>query len=143
MDSINAALAALELQDPPNYTATAKLYNIDRTTLSRRHRGITAAKGSAPPPTSLLSFQQKKDLVRYINQLTNRGLPPTVAMVRQFACNISGKWPGKNWVYRFVDSEKNGLQSGFLTGFDLSRKKADNAYEYQLYFDLVGDPINY
>ena len=37
MDPINAALAALELQDRPNYAWTAKEFNINPTTLSRRH----------------------------------------------------------------------------------------------------------
>ena len=128
MDSIDAALADLKLQDTPNYTATAKKFNIDRTTLSRRHRGVTAPKGSSAGPTLLLSIEQRKGLVDYINELTNRGLPPTAAMVRQFAHDIGGKWPEKNWVYRFVDSAENNLQSGFLKGFNLSRKKADNAY---------------
>ena len=34
MDPINAALAALELQDPPNYTWIAKEFNVNYTTLS-------------------------------------------------------------------------------------------------------------
>ena len=37
MDSINAALAALELQDRPNYTWTAKEFNVNCTTISRRY----------------------------------------------------------------------------------------------------------
>ena len=44
MDPINAALAALELQDPPNYTWTAKEFNVNRTTLSRRYRRITRSR---------------------------------------------------------------------------------------------------
>jgi len=37
MDPIDATLAALELQDPPNYTQTAKEFNVIRSTLSRRY----------------------------------------------------------------------------------------------------------
>ena len=40
MDSIEAALAALDLQLKPNYTQTANEYGVDRTTLSHRHRNI-------------------------------------------------------------------------------------------------------
>ncbi len=43
MASIEAALADLALQDSSNYTATAKKFNINRSTLSRRHRGKTAS----------------------------------------------------------------------------------------------------
>ena len=44
MDSIEAALAALNLQSKPNYTQTANEYGVDRSTLSRRHRNITGSK---------------------------------------------------------------------------------------------------
>ena len=44
MDPINAALAILEPQDPPNYTWTAKDFNINRTTLSWRYWQITRAR---------------------------------------------------------------------------------------------------
>ena len=44
MDSIEAALAALDLQLKPNYTQTANEYGVDRTTLSRRHRNITGSR---------------------------------------------------------------------------------------------------
>ena len=54
MDPINAALAILELQDPPNYTWTAKEFNVNRTTLSRRHRRITRAREDATEMKSLL-----------------------------------------------------------------------------------------
>ena len=38
MNSIEAALEALELQKSPNYTKTAKEFDINRTILSRRYR---------------------------------------------------------------------------------------------------------
>ena len=141
MDSIDVALANLALQDVPNYTATAKEFNVNRSTLSRRHRGKTAAKASQPPSTSLLSDEQQRGLISYINELSNRGIPPTTTMVRRFAYDISGKMPGKNWVYRFIRSEKNTLQSAYLKGVDLHRKKADNIYQYKLYFNLVCNPF--
>ncbi|OCK98990.1 uncharacterized protein K441DRAFT_653384, partial [Cenococcum geophilum 1.58] len=54
MYPIDAALAALELQDPPNYTRTAKEFNVNRTTLSRRYRQITRARENATEIKSLL-----------------------------------------------------------------------------------------
>lgn len=139
MDSIEAALRALALQDKPNISATAKLHGVDRTTLSRRWRGKTNGRDQYIDSVSLLTKQQQKNLVLYINKLTERGIPPTNAMVRNFAHDICGIWPGKNWVFRFVDTHKNILKSGYLQGSDLSRKKADNAYQYRLYFELVCD----
>ena len=124
MDPIEAALAALELQDSPNYTATAKEFGINRTTLSRRHRGLTAPKGVNTAPHAILSYGQRKTLSNFINDLTLRGIPPTSRMVARFAEEIGGKPVGKNWVARFIKASKKNLASGFLVGFDLNRKKA-------------------
>ena len=138
MDSIDAALADLALQETPNYTATAKKFNINRTTLSRRHRGLTSKMGTNPNPAALLSPEQSKGLVDCINRLTTQMLPPTTYMVRRLARDICGKPPGKNWVNRFINSESNTLDSAFLNGADLARGKADNEYQYRLYFNMVG-----
>jgi len=54
---IEAALDDLKLQKHLNYTTTAKKCDIDRTTLSRRHRGITSARGSREANSQLLSKQ--------------------------------------------------------------------------------------
>jgi hypothetical protein len=104
MGSIEAALNDLKSQKHPNYTATAKKYYVDRTTLSRRHRGITAARGSREANSQLLTKQQSKNLVAYINKLTERGIPPSTHMVRQFAYDICQKKPGKNWAARWRKS---------------------------------------
>ena len=77
MDPINAALAVLELQDPSNYTWTAKEFNINYTTLLWRYWRITRAREDATEMKSLLLIQQERTLLRYINLLTKRGLPPT------------------------------------------------------------------
>ena len=95
MDSIDEALADLELQDVVNDSETAKKYKIDRTTLSRRHRGVTAKKGHNPPNSALLSIEQRNTLIAFINHLTERSLHPTPRLVRRFAFHISGKMPGK------------------------------------------------
>ena len=81
MDSIEAALEALSLQSKPNYTKTAKAYNVNRSTLSRRHRQVTGSKASGYNSQALLNNQQSRTLINYINELSERGLPPTVAMV--------------------------------------------------------------
>ena len=47
MGSIEAALAAIELLGPResiNYTAIAKKYGVERSTLSQRHRAIIHAR---------------------------------------------------------------------------------------------------
>ncbi len=143
MTSIETALADLALQDSFNYTATAKKFNINRSTLSWRHRGKTAFVKKSKQTTSILSNQQEKELIRYINKLIERCISSLNVMIRVFAYNISGKQAGKNWSYKFVQRHSDILQSKFLQEADLERKKADNVYQYQLYFDLVSVFISF
>lgn len=140
MDRIDEALAALALQDIPNYKRTAIEYGVNRTTLSRRHRGLCKSRGEAKEYQCLLSHQQQKVLVEHINSLSEAGIPPTPSMVRVFAFEISQTWPGNNWVSRFVETHKAKLKSAYLCGFDLKRKRADNYYLIKKYFDLVRLP---
>ena len=44
MQAIDKALKYLASQESPNYSATARKYGIDRTTLSRRHRGLARSR---------------------------------------------------------------------------------------------------
>ncbi len=137
MTSIETAFADLALQVSFNYTATAKKFNINWSTLSRRHRGKTAFVKKSKQTTSILSNQQEKELIRYINKLIERDISSFNVMIRVFAYNISEKQSGKNWSYEFVQRHSDILQSKFLQDADLEQKKVDNAYQYQLYFDLV------
>jgi hypothetical protein len=138
MRPIDKALNDLASQDKPNYAATADKYGVHRSTLSRRHRKITTSREIATANfKSLLTPQQEKELVEYINKLSVFGLPPVISMVRNFAYDICKKMPGKNWPTRFIEKHRAILDSGFLKGFDLSRKKADSPEAYRRYFNLV------
>jgi hypothetical protein len=144
MDPLEAAIAALEslkLGEKINYTQIAKKYGVDRTTLSRRHRG-----GQAPPSVKhenqrLLNDLQETELVKYIDRLTVRGLPPTRNMIRNFASQIAGKEAGKSWVERFLKRGTTAVVSHWAAGIDSSRKKADSALKYSLYFQLLEEKI--
>ena len=136
-DRIEEALAALALQEAPNYKRTTKEFGVCRTTLSRRHRGLCRLYKNARELQCLLSLQQQISLVNHINKLSEAGIPPTPAMVRVFAFEICQQWPGENWVARFVETHKTVLKSVYLNGFDLKRKKADNYYLIRKYFELV------
>jgi len=96
MEPIDAALRDLALQDKRNISEIAGSHDVHRSTLSRRWRGKTKGRDHQIDSVSLLTKQEQKNLVLYINKLTERGIPPTNAMVRNFAHNICGIWPGKN-----------------------------------------------
>ncbi len=137
MTSIEIALADLTLQDSFNYTATAKKFNINWSTLLQRHRNKMIFVKKSKQTTSILSNQQEKELIRYINKLIKRDIFSLNVMIRVFTYNISEKQSDKNWSYEFIRCHSDILQLKFLQDADLKRKKVNNAYQYQLYFDLV------
>jgi hypothetical protein len=118
MDPIELAIEHLTLQDTANISAAAKLFNVDRSTLSRRWNGVSNPAAMSQENCRLLNDQQEKELIKYINQLTERGLLPTVSMVRNFARDIAGKLPGKNWSQRFCMRHEDKIMSRYLKNLD-------------------------
>ncbi|CEL07079.1 hypothetical protein ASPCAL10244 [Aspergillus calidoustus] len=47
------------------------------------------------------------------------------------------KEPGKHWPGRFLKKHHNELASAYTTAMDSNRKRADSAYKYARYFDLL------
>ncbi len=135
---IELALEDLDSQKQPNYAATARKFAISRTTLSRRHRGVATSRAIATSETKQrLTNDQEEVLIRHINKLTDRGMPPTSQIVRNLAEEIIRDQVGKNWVGNFVQRRKNQLKSCYLRGIDKNRKKAEYEPMYQLFYDLV------
>jgi hypothetical protein len=130
-------LDALESQrstssDPPKNSP-----QLHRTTITRRAKGQIQPRQYYREQCGLLSKAQEKQLLQYIDDLTRKGLPPNHYNVRIFAQNICGKLPGKNWPSKFVQRHRDKITSQYLCGFDLSRKKADNYWLVNNYFELV------
>ncbi len=134
---MDAALEALKSQNPPNYAATAREFEVDRTSLMRRFKGQTLSREEFHETRQLLSSQQEKVLINNINILSERCFPPSNTLIRSMALEISKKQPGKNWASEFVKRHQEELVSTWLKGFDLSRKKADSWWSYKKYFEMV------
>ncbi|KAG7423555.1 hypothetical protein Forpi1262_v015225 [Fusarium oxysporum f. sp. raphani] len=137
MAAIDKALEFLKTSGSINYAATAKKFKCDETTLRRRHQGKQRARRDADSLyKSRLSKQQEQDLVTYIRKLSLRGIPPTLSMIRNFAQDIAKIEVGKNWPYSFVQRHRNEIDCTWFDGFDIARRRADNASRYRAYFDL-------
>ncbi|KAF2498950.1 hypothetical protein BU16DRAFT_309886 [Lophium mytilinum] len=100
MDQFEAAFAELDLMEKKNFTAVSAKYGIERSTLSKRYQGKTGSKADGYNSQKLLSPGKTKALIKYINDLSERGLPPTHQMVRNLASNLIKKMPGIHWVSR-------------------------------------------
>ena len=94
---LQLAVADLAKQDTPNYTATSKKYGVPRKTLRNRFLGKTVSRQEATSEYhQCLTAAQEEALIELIKSFTNRGLPPTNCMVKNFAEEIIGRSVGKN-----------------------------------------------
>jgi hypothetical protein len=99
MDQYELTLGALHSLKPgekPNISLVARTYSVNHSSLSRRFHGISGSKEAQYNKQQLLSKEQSRALIKWINQLTKRGLPPTNSMLENFTREISSKEPGKN-----------------------------------------------
>jgi hypothetical protein len=144
MSSIEAALAAIESLRPEEklvYAQIARKYGVEPTTLARRHKGASTSLNTRFENQQAIHPQQEQVLLQYITGLTRKGLPPTRAMIRNFASQIAKRELGVNWVDRFVQQHPEQLISKWTTAMDNSRHKADSGRKYSLYFDLLREKI--
>ena len=139
MDVIDEALEFLKSSGSINCTKIARRFNCDETTLRRRHQGKQRSRRDADDLyKSRLSKQQERELIAYIHKLSSRGIPPTLTMIKNFSQDIAKTEVGRNWAYGFVKRNRNDLGCSWFDGFDVARKRADNAPRYKAYFELVG-----
>jgi hypothetical protein len=137
-EAIQKALDDLESQEAPNFTAVAKTYEIDRTTLMRRYKGISRSHQEAHSESqSLLTIRQEAVLLKHINDLTDRGLPPTPQILRNLVFEVVKVQPGKNWVYRFCQRYQNKIKSLYLRGIDQRRHVADNSAYFKHFYQTA------
>ena len=70
MAKIKSALDAMKSDEAPCFAHYARIYGCDRSTLSRRYRGVTTSRDEYRESKSLLANQQSTTLILYINALT-------------------------------------------------------------------------
>jgi hypothetical protein len=133
---IELALADLRSQLKPNYLTTSKKHGLSETTLRRRFKGQQLSYDAAKAMVhQRLTIAQEETLIGYINDLTNRGMPPTPQMIRNFAQDIIGGPVGKNWTGDFTRRHGNRIKSVYIRNIDNERVKAE--YEPSFKYFLI------
>lgn len=135
---IAAAIAAIRSGEITDYSKAAEKYKVDRTTISKRIRGLTKSRKEADSFfRQCLTDAQEEILIAYINKLTDRGMPPTSHIVRNLAEEIKGAKVGKNWTGQFIKRYKDRLKSLYLRNIDNLHISAEYAPMFILFFTLV------
>ena len=144
MAPIDDAIADLESQEPGEKLILAEFarkWGVSRATLSRRWRRVTGPRSNGYAQQQAISPQQELELVRYIKTLTERGLPPTREMIRNFSSEVAHQQLSESWVTRFINRHKIHLISKWTSAMDRTRHLADSESKYRLYFELLHQKI--
>lgn len=133
--------AELRSSDSPNISQTARVHNVDRSSLSRRFHLKTTSKAHGYHVQRLLNSHHGKELIKHIARLCDHCLPPTPCIVANIAHELCGRRPSKNWSSRFVARHSAELDSRYLNTLELARHKADTKASYEEYFSIMGKKI--
>src|SRR5690349_15176772 len=104
----------------------------------RRYKGISRTVQQAHSESlQLLTDAEEEALIRHINNLSDRGIPPTPQIVRNLVFEIVKKQPGKNWVPTFCKRHQDKIKSLYLRAIDLTRQVADNSAYFEHFYSTV------
>jgi hypothetical protein len=135
---ITKAVDAIRRGDFTDYSKAAKHFQCDRTSISKRMRGKTKTRKEADSFwRQCLTDAQEDVLIKHINSLSDRGMPPTSSIVKNLAEEIRGSPVGKNWTGQFIRRHKDRLKSLYLRNIDNLRVTAEYAPMFTLFFALV------
>ena len=124
-------------EDDIPWSKIAEKYGVVRSTLTRKWRGETRSREEQAVAQQKLTLQQEAELVKYIEELTARRIPPTRDMIRNFASAVAQEPVSESWVTRFINRHAIYLISQYSTGMDADRHNADSFVKYKLYFDSL------
>jgi hypothetical protein len=144
-DVIQKALADLEAQEAPNYRATAKKYGIHHTTLLRRfkHQSVSRKIAVSLYGKRHLTDAQEEVLIRRINTLADRGMPPTPQILRNLVEEAIKDEIGVHWVNRFCERHQDRIKSVYLRAMDKNRQFADNTRHYEHFYQTVSSYMHH
>ena len=137
MAPIDEAVAFLRSSNKPNISEAARIFEVDRSVLSKHFHGRRVSIAKANEIKQLLTNKQELVLVNEIKRLCDWCLPPTPAIVTLWASRICSKEPGKNWAAGFKARHKDILDCRYLNTIDLARHKADSKASYSQYFTIL------
>ncbi|THU99808.1 DDE-domain-containing protein, partial [Dendrothele bispora CBS 962.96] len=109
-------------------------FNIPRSTLSDRARGKHKAPHQAHNGQLLLTAAQEAALVSWCHYLDLTGHPLTRRTIGPKVAKLSGTFPGKNWLPRFLERHRDKLFLGRTSKLDDQRGRNFNFHTVHEYF---------
>jgi hypothetical protein len=128
----DAADAAGELV----YQEIADKHSVERSTLSRHHRGVTRTMQGKAIAQQLLTPLEELELVTYIDQLTVQPMPPSREMIANFASTMAKRSVSDDWVSGFLTRQSDALTSRWTFAMASNRHAAESYDNYSKYFAM-------
>ena len=139
---MDAAIKAIKRRECIRVAEAARNYLVDPTTLQRRMNGTQLSQADYAETRSILNQYEDSALLEWINNLSARGIPPTVAVVRNMIYEITDHWVGKNYVSSWVRRHADELALGYLRPINHVRSRANNFSQYKLFYNNLAKIIS-
>jgi hypothetical protein len=123
-----------------SFRQAAKDYDVKRSTLSDRFRGVKNRK-DAHADERKLSPAHEKAVVDWAKEMGRRGLPLQIPTLAAYAKAISGQDISDSWVRRFRTRHPE-LRMRWTTGLEKCRAKGLNPTAVKEYFNVLTELIN-
>ena len=138
-DMIVLALKALERDAILKVNTAAKIYGVDRMTLTRRRDG-KPARCDTPANSRKLTDLEEKTIVQYIIELCIRAFHPRLCYVEDMANRLLRERDappvGIRWAHNFVKCQLE-LRTRFTRKYDYQRAKCEDPKVIREWFALV------
>jgi len=137
------ALQALQNNTHLSIRRAAKSYQVPRTRLRRRLKGIPSISNISPKSRKLSDLEEQT-IAEYILDLDSRGFPPRLLSVEEMANQLLAKREeqpvGKRWAFNFVKRHPQ-LQMRSFRKYDYKRAKCEDPALIRQWFLLVENTI--
>ena len=114
------ALQALQNDRSLSVLAAAKIYNVNRMTLTRRRAGQSARRDTTPNSKKLTKSEEEA-IVQYILELDARSFPPRLYGIEDIANQLlrvrDAPPVGKLWAHNFVKRQLK-LRTRYIRRYD-------------------------
>ena len=135
---MEAVIVHLNRQKSVSYVEVAKIYELDPSTLVRRHKGITVSWIETTSTfRQCLNNTEEDTFLNYIDSLTDRHISPTTKIIKNLTEEIVKESIKKNWTVRFIQCHSNYIYSLYLQSLDRVRIFIEFIIIFQRFYILV------
>lgn len=137
------AVAASKVDSTQSVKKLARIYNINRMTLTNRING-RPSRIDLPVNSRKLDLIEEEVIVREVLELDSRGFPPRLGHIEEMANQLrtmrDASRVGPRWASNFVKRQPE-LKTRFTRKYDYQRAKCEDPAIIQGWFDLVRNMV--